>query len=148
MALQGCQSFWSLTLLGLLLTTCIAAKPQPAAQPQPLYSGYLGIDRKPGSFLYYAYWEASNGTDPQSGPILLWLQGGPGCASSFGAFYELGPYVTDANGKLVPNPFAWNRNLGLLIIDQPIGECTCTAAGCSWSVLWVESLHRSCQGWV
>lgn len=99
------------------------------AGPAPLYSGYLPLENKQGSSLYYAYWEAGNTTAPTRSakpidtnlPILLWLQGGPGCASSFGAFYELGPYVTDDNGKLKPNPFAWNKNFGLLIIDQPIG---------------------------
>lgn len=115
------------------------------AGPAPLYSGYLPLENKQGSSLYYAYWEAGNTTAPTRSakpidtnlPILLWLQGGPGCASSFGAFYELGPYVTDDNGKLKPNPFAWNKNFGLLIIDQPIGEAS------SWGV-WCQYIN-SCE---
>lgn len=97
-------------------------RPSPSPQLQPLHSGYISLDRKPGSALYYAYWGPSNSTAADEAPILLWLQGGPGCASTFGAFYELGPYVTDADGKLVENPFAWNTNFGLLVIDQPVGE--------------------------
>jgi hypothetical protein len=79
--------------------------PQPGAQiKKPLHAGYVPISRTDSSnpsSLYYAYWEAST---PQGGelsdqtPITLWLQGGPGCASSFGALYELGPTVIDSSG--------------------------------------------------
>lgn len=89
---------------------------------EPTYAGYLPISSKEGSSLYYAYWEASNpSVDPEK-PILLWLQGGPGCASTFGAFYELGPFlVADGDPKPKRNPWSFNQNNGLLVIDQPIG---------------------------
>ena len=48
------------------------------------------------------------------------LQGGPGCASLFGNFYELGPH-TLRGGKLKPNRWSWNQAHGLLFIDQPLG---------------------------
>lgn len=90
---------------------------------RPTYAGYIPLSSKEGSSLYYAYWEAStpSPTSDQQ-PIVLWLQGGPGCASTFGAFYELGPFlVTDGSKKLKPNPWSFNRHNGLLVIDQPIG---------------------------
>lgn len=99
------------------------SKPAPPG-PRPLHSGYVDIDRKPGSSMYYAYWEAASPTDAESAPILLWLQGGPGCASTFGAFYELGPLLVsgDSSGQLQPNNYSWHSSFGLLVIDQPIGE--------------------------
>lgn len=114
-----------------------AAAAKHDAGPQPTHSGYLEISSKPGSSLYYAFWDASNKTAASSGdqPILLWLQGGPGCASTFGAFYELGPWVTDERGKLMQNPFSFNNNFGLLIIDQPIGELHARSM-CCWGVVW------------
>eukprot|EP00879_Flechtneria_rotunda_P016789 GHRR01017572.1.p1 GENE.GHRR01017572.1~~GHRR01017572.1.p1 ORF type:complete len:557 (+),score=138.61 GHRR01017572.1:190-1671(+) len=75
-----------------------------------------------GSLLYHAYWESSSQDIPaDQRPILLWLQGGPGCSSTFGAFYELGPFLATGTGSMQPNPGAWNRLYGLLVIDQPIG---------------------------
>jgi hypothetical protein len=83
--------------------------PQPPPQPgvqieKPLHAGYVPISRTDSSnpsSLYYAYWEASappGGRPSDQTPIILWLQGGPGCASSFGALYELGPTVIDSSG--------------------------------------------------
>lgn len=100
-----------------------SSKPAPPG-PRPLHSGYFDIDRKPGSSLFYAYWEAASPTDAESAPILLWLQGGPGCASTFGAFYELGPLLVSGDpgsGPLQPNNFSWHSSFGLLVIDQPVG---------------------------
>ncbi|KAF6252931.1 Alpha/Beta hydrolase protein [Scenedesmus sp. NREL 46B-D3] len=99
----------------------LKASSKPSVQIQkPLHAGYAPISRtdssKPSS-LYYAYWEAA---EPQGGavtdqtPLILWLQGGPGCASSFGVLYELGPTVIDSRG----GESCW---AGLLVIDQPIG---------------------------
>lgn len=83
---------------------------EPSHDPDPTHSGYLPIDQQ-GSELYYAYWEAEEvptvkggGQAGRSIPIVLWLQGGPGCASTFGGFYELGPYSLNEELELVPNP--------------------------------------------
>uniref|UniRef100_A0A383V966 Carboxypeptidase n=1 Tax=Tetradesmus obliquus TaxID=3088 RepID=A0A383V966_TETOB len=102
--------------------------PKPGAQIQkPLHAGYVPISRTDSSnpsSLYYAYWEAAapaGGAVDDQTPIILWLQGGPGCASSFGALYELGPTVVDSSGVPTPNPYSFNQAAGLLAIDQPIG---------------------------
>ncbi|WIA07938.1 hypothetical protein OEZ85_007415 [Tetradesmus obliquus] len=94
---------------------------------KPLHAGYIPISRTDSSnpsSLYYAYWEAAEpagGAVDDQTPIILWLQGGPGCASSFGALYELGPTVVDSSGVPTPNPYSFNQAAGLLVIDQPIG---------------------------
>ena len=77
----------------------------PSHDPDPTHSGYLPIDDQ-GSELYYAYWEAEEVAGHGSGqstPIVLWLHGGPGCASTFGGFYELGPYSLNEDLELVAN---------------------------------------------
>ncbi|CAA6671357.1 unnamed protein product [Spirodela intermedia] len=75
--------------------------------------------------MYFAYYEARQPEVPlPRTPLLVWLQGGPGCSSMVGNFLELGPWLV-ANSTtgpfLVPNPYSWNRLFGLLFLDNPIG---------------------------
>src|SRR5699024_3851368 len=59
------------------------------------YSGYLeSID---DSHLFYWFYE-SQSARPSEDPVVLWLNGGPGCSSLFGALSELGPLRVELNG--------------------------------------------------
>jgi vitellogenic carboxypeptidase-like protein len=51
----------------------------------------------------------------------LYTQGGPGCSSLFGTFYLNGPFALQTDLSLQPNPGRWNRQYGMLFVDQPIG---------------------------
>ncbi|CAN6327128.1 unnamed protein product [Urochloa humidicola] len=88
----------------------------------PTRSGYLPIPPANAS-LFFAFYEAAHPiTPPTSTPILLWLQGGPGCSGLIGNFFELGPYFVNPDAEtLSHNPFTWNRRFGLLFIDNPLG---------------------------
>lgn len=46
-------------------------------------------------------------------PILIWLNGGPGCTSMIGNFYEIGPQRVTSNGSLVDFEFTWNKYDGV-----------------------------------
>jgi vitellogenic carboxypeptidase-like protein len=59
--------------------------------------------------------------DLRTAPIIVWLQGGPGCSSLFGTFYLNGPYQLQLDMSLRKNPGRWNRHYGMLFVDQPIG---------------------------
>ncbi|KAL3510596.1 hypothetical protein ACH5RR_029997 [Cinchona calisaya] len=88
----------------------------------PTKSGYLNVNSTTGSALFYTFYEAQEPTTSLSQtPLLIWLQGGPGCSSMLGNFYELGPWRVSSNVSVEPNPGAWNRIFGLLFIDNPIG---------------------------
>ncbi|XP_076937645.1 serine carboxypeptidase-like 46 [Bidens hawaiensis] len=43
------------------------------------YSGYVTVDAKKKRALFYYFVEAE--VDPVSKPLVLWLNGGPGCSS-------------------------------------------------------------------
>lgn len=119
---------WGCLVLCLLCATAASTFVVKAAAqtelPNVTYAGYLPTNKNDGSELFYAYYEAQqNDNRAAPAPVLLWLQGGPGCASMFGNLYELGPaWVNEKSLQLVPNPGAWNRRFGLLFIDQPVGS--------------------------
>ena len=81
------------------------------------YSGYLD-DNEQDKHLFYWFFESRN--DPANDPVVLWLNGGPGCSSMIGLFMELGPSYLDGNGTIHRNPYSWNTNASVIFIDQPI----------------------------
>uniref|UniRef100_A0A914HZ48 Carboxypeptidase n=1 Tax=Globodera rostochiensis TaxID=31243 RepID=A0A914HZ48_GLORO len=71
------------------------------------YSGYLKSADK--HFLHY--WFVTSQNDPCQDPLVFWFNGGPGCSSLGGLLEELGPYLTNPDGKtLRQNPHSWNKN--------------------------------------
>ncbi|XP_077250963.1 serine carboxypeptidase-like 50 [Tasmannia lanceolata] len=105
------------------------ATPFLPEQALPTKSGYLTVNTTSGSAIFFAFYEAQKPTSPLSQtPLLVWLQGGPGCSSMLGNFFELGPWRVNSdahnneNPILKPNPGAWNHLFGLLFIDNPIGS--------------------------
>ncbi|KAK4263949.1 hypothetical protein QN277_029299 [Acacia crassicarpa] len=121
------SSFTVLFFLLLLLTTVSASSsshPTPSFPKQalPTKSGYLSVNHASKSAIFYTFYEAQNPTSPLSQtPLLIWLQGGPGCSSMIGNFFELGPWRVTKSLNLAPNPGSWNRIFGLLFLDSPIG---------------------------
>ena len=71
------------------------------------------------------YWAFESRNDPKTDPVVMWLTGGPGCASEVALFYENGPYQFPSDlSKTAPlkqNPNSWNNNANLIFVDQPIG---------------------------
>ncbi|KAG6120899.1 hypothetical protein E4U14_002950 [Claviceps sp. LM454 group G7] len=81
------------------------------------YSGYLDDDEK-DKHLFYWFFESRN--DPKNDPVVLWLNGGPGCSSLTGLFMELGPASINKKVELVHNPSSWNANASVIFLDQPV----------------------------
>ncbi|KAH9774214.1 serine carboxypeptidase-like 45 [Citrus sinensis] len=96
--------------------TALPGQPEVGFQQ---YSGYVTVDEKKQRALFYYFAEAE--TDPASKPLVLWLNGGPGCSSlGVGAFSENGPFRP--NGQvLVRNEYSWNREANMLFLETPIG---------------------------
>ncbi len=98
-----------------------------------IFSGYLKTNIE-GNELFFVYTPSQN--DPGKDPLLLWLNGGPGCSSLFGLFGEIGPVVFDNySGKLKLNPYSWNKNANLLAIEQPggVGFSTTNDTNFTWN---------------
>ncbi|KAG5066582.1 hypothetical protein AAZX31_04G142300 [Glycine max] len=85
------------------------------------YAGYITVNEKAGRTLFYWFIEALE--DPHSKPLVLWLNGGPGCSSiAFGQSEEVGPFHINSDSKTLHfNPYSWNRVANILFLDTPVG---------------------------
>lgn len=85
------------------------------------YAGYIGVGNRQEKALFYWFFEAES--HPEKKPLVLWLNGGPGCSSvAYGAAQELGPFLVRSNGTtLTLNPFSWNKEANLLFLEAPVG---------------------------
>ncbi|KAL3000323.1 hypothetical protein AAZX31_09G206900 [Glycine max] len=85
------------------------------------YGGYVTVDKEAGRAFYYYFVEAQR--SKQTLPLLLWLNGGPGCSSlGYGAMQELGPFRVNSDGKtLHRNIFSWNKVANVLFLESPAG---------------------------
>ncbi|XP_047971173.1 serine carboxypeptidase-like 20 [Salvia hispanica] len=89
--------------------------------PSKHYSGYVTINEKK---LYY-YFVASE-RNPSKDPVVLWLNGGPGCSSFDGFIYEHGPFnfAKEPHGgfpTLHLNPYSWSKVSSVIYLDSPTG---------------------------
>ncbi|OMO71556.1 Peptidase S10, serine carboxypeptidase [Corchorus capsularis] len=96
---------------------------QPPKVKFSQYSGYITVDQKAGRALFYWLMEVPVKSKPASQPLVLWLNGGPGCSSiAYGASEEVGPFRVRSDGKTLRlNPYAWNHETNLLFLDSPAG---------------------------
>lgn len=115
----------SLLLFGLTLGAPFQdlVKNQPGLPDIPnfdTYSGYLDIPNSNGKSLHYIL--VTSQDNPATDPLILWLNGGPGCSSLDGFFYEHGPYVfPDEGTTLLRNQYSWNTNASVVYIEAPAG---------------------------
>ncbi|XP_016411829.1 probable serine carboxypeptidase CPVL [Sinocyclocheilus rhinocerous] len=92
--------------------------PLPGANVKS-YSGYLTVNKTYNSNLFFWFFPAQE--RPETAPVLLWLQGGPGGTSMFGLFVEHGPYFVHKNLTLGYRDFPWTSRYSVLYIDNPVG---------------------------
>ncbi|KAF8014705.1 hypothetical protein BT93_H0498 [Corymbia citriodora subsp. variegata] len=93
--------------------------------PSKQYSGYVTIDPDHEKRLFY-YFVTSEG-DPSKDPVVLWLNGGPGCSSFDGFVYEHGCFNFEAAKtqtslpQLHLNPYSWSKVSNIIYLDSPAG---------------------------
>jgi carboxypeptidase C (cathepsin A) len=87
--------------------------------PSPQYSGYLNISSTKHLHYWFVYSEKSPATDP----VILWLNGGPGCSSLDGFIYEHGPFQVDPTdySTLLLRQYRWSALANILYLEAPVG---------------------------
>jgi carboxypeptidase C (cathepsin A) len=118
------RNILTLTLIGLFISTT----PDDDEIKDPLfgdlykgkmYSGMLDTE-DPSRRLHYIFIPSQN--NPQSDPLVLWLNGGPGCSSLLGFIQEHGPVVyPDYIDTLMVNKFSWNKFANIIYLESPAG---------------------------
>jgi carboxypeptidase C (cathepsin A) len=98
--------------------------------------GYLDVlpdwnPDKSENQMFYWHFKAKN--SPETAPLLIWLDGGPGCAGTFGMFFNTGPLEVEdfqydqktkkwtGKKQATLKPNSWGDNYNLLFPDNPIG---------------------------
>ncbi|KAK3416058.1 hypothetical protein EUGRSUZ_H01620 [Eucalyptus grandis] len=126
----------SITLALLLTVSSVRAAPKESlitslpgfdgTLPSEHYAGYVTIDGIPGKKNLFYYFIASE-RNPSKDPVVLWLNGGPGCSSFDGFVYEHGPFkfhVGKPKGSLPLlhlNPFSWSKVSNIIYLESPCG---------------------------
>ncbi|KAI9742699.1 MAG: hypothetical protein M1818_003840 [Claussenomyces sp. TS43310] len=83
-------------------------------------SGYTGYLTSGDKNFYFAYFESRS--KPEADPLVMWVNGGPGCSSMTGLFMELGPCTVDEGGDSArKNENSWINAANVFFLDQPIG---------------------------
>ncbi len=132
----------TLLILPALLLFCLSVRAVDlfsVLKDQDWESGYIGVGL-PGDNLFYFLVRAIS--QNESAPLIIWLNGGPGCSSMFGMLGEHGPMVIDRRTlEFKANPYSWNQLGDVLYLDQPVGVGFSTAH--SFSTMCTE---ETCVG--
>ncbi|GAX23435.1 hypothetical protein FisN_15Lh166 [Fistulifera solaris] len=90
------------------------------------WAGHLPVSSDGTRFFFYWLFAPDTTTettkiDDPDVPLIIWLNGGPGCSSMNGVFLENGPFKVQ-DEKIQPSEHSWHRLPAyMLYIDQPIG---------------------------
>ena len=98
-------------------------------------TGYITANNQTNAKYYYTLYAAGGATNAaakltDAAPLILWMQGGPGCSDASGMYTEIGPFAivnkTDPKTGKVEQvaetlPYNWNDKYHLLFIDNPVG---------------------------
>ncbi|KAH9832569.1 alpha beta-hydrolase [Rhodofomes roseus] len=103
------------------------------------FAGNIGVQREghPNNTLFFWAFEKTNGSltaaaEETDEPWGIWLNGGPGAASTLGLLYENGPIHIAPNYSAYQNEYGWNNLADYFWIDQPVGVGWATADADAW----------------
>ena len=79
-----------------------------------LYSGYLNV-----SEIKKFHYIFNIAPDSENKPLVLWLNGGPGCSSLDGWANEHGPMTLDDEGHFKLNNYSWHNEANMIYLESP-----------------------------
>uniref|UniRef100_A0A7C9DG00 Uncharacterized protein n=1 Tax=Opuntia streptacantha TaxID=393608 RepID=A0A7C9DG00_OPUST len=99
----------------------------PGDLPFKLETGYIGVGDLDQVQLFYYFIESE--ANPERDPLMVWLNGGPGCSSLTGLVYQIGPLMFNYSAfnfeagvpTFQPNPNSWTKVASIIFLDSPVG---------------------------
>lgn len=89
------------------------------------WAGHIPASADGDKKIFYWLFEPSSGAQSDDTPLILWLNGGPGCSSMDGLWLENGPLRLKVKGDswtIDINEYSWhNAPAWTLYVDQPVG---------------------------
>ncbi|KAL4265511.1 Carboxypeptidase [Pleurotus pulmonarius] len=99
-----------------------------------MFAGNLPVQRAghPNDTFFFWAFEKQNGSltaaaNASTDPWGIWLNGGPGSSSMYGALFENGPIRINSDYTISQNNFSWSKVADYIWIDQPVGVGFSTA---------------------
>uniref|UniRef100_A0A0B7B8G6 Carboxypeptidase n=1 Tax=Arion vulgaris TaxID=1028688 RepID=A0A0B7B8G6_9EUPU len=93
----------------------------PGLSWEPNFKQYSGYLQGAGTKKLH-YWFVESSSQPRTDPVVLWMNGGPGCSSLDGFLTEHGPFRVNDDGKnLEANPYSWNLITNMIYLESPAG---------------------------
>jgi carboxypeptidase D len=98
----------------------------PEEFPTKHWAGHLPASPNNDKYFFYWLFEPEGNYDKDTVPLIIWLNGGPGCSSMDGLFLENGPFRLemdeDENYQIKAAEHSWHKSPAYtLYIDQPVG---------------------------
>jgi carboxypeptidase C (cathepsin A) len=87
----------------------------------PGYAGMIEINTAEDQMFYWFVNKVGGNVTTDNVPVIMWLQGGPGCSSMIGAFFEHGPLYIDENQQVQNRTGTWVNSYHILYVDNPVG---------------------------
>lgn len=88
------------------------------------YAGEIVVNPATGSSLFYWQFNAFGGDiNNDNRPLIMWLQGGPGCSGEAGMLGEkISPINIDDNAQPLFNNNSWAQSYHIISVDYPYGS--------------------------
>lgn len=103
----------------------VVVPPVPAADANGFFcglrnyeTGYVTLANKQDDRYFYWYVESTS-EEPEKDPLVLWLTGGPGVASTVALLTENGPCLVQPDLSTTINEYAWTNVANVIWLDQP-----------------------------
>ncbi|XP_074322005.1 serine carboxypeptidase-like 3 isoform X2 [Apium graveolens] len=107
--------------------------------PFNLETGYVGLGKNDENLQLFYYFVESE-RNPRHDPVIIWINGGPGCSALWPFFYQIGPLKFDyANvvgtlPQMEINPYSWTKVASVIFVD---------ASGSGFSYAKTEEAYKT-----